>query len=60
MKFIRQGLQFPWFFERATTSGKILLETKLKLRSNAVNVTSLCDILLIYVVSLNNIKHLIF
>ena len=57
MKFIRQGLQFPWFIERATISSKILSGTKLKLRSNSINVMTLCDILLIYVVSSNNIEH---
>jgi hypothetical protein len=30
MKYIRQGLQFSWFFKRATTSG-----IKLGLRSNS-------------------------
>jgi hypothetical protein len=57
MKFIQQGLQFSWFIERATTSSKILLGIKLKLQSNYVNASALCDILLIYIVSLNNIKH---
>ena len=55
-KFIRQGLQLPWFFERTTNSGKISLETKLGLQSNSVNVTPSCDLLLIYVASLNNVK----
>ena len=44
-------------FEGATKSGKISSETKLELRSNSINATSSCDILLIYVVFLNNIKH---
>jgi len=57
MKFIRQGLQFPWFFERTTKSGKISLGTKLGLRSNSANATPFYDLLLIYVVSLNNVKH---
>jgi hypothetical protein len=57
MKFIRQGLHFLWFFEHATKSGKISSRTKLGLQSNSVNVTLSCDLLLIYVLSLNNIKH---
>ena len=57
MKSIRQGLQFPWFLKRATTSGKISPGIKLGLRSNSANTTSLNDLCLIYVVSLNNIKH---
>jgi len=39
MKFIRQELQFSWFFERTTKSGKISLGTKLGLRSNSTNAT---------------------
>ena len=46
-----------WFFKRTTKSCKILSETKLELRSNSTNVTSSCDLLLIYAVLLNNIKH---
>jgi len=57
MKFIRQGLQFLWFFERATKSVEISSGTKLELRSNSTNATPSCDLLLIYVVSLNNVKH---
>jgi len=57
MKYIRQGLQFYWFCKRATTSGKISTRIKLELRSNSTNVTSSSDFLLIYVVSLNNVKH---
>jgi len=60
MKFIRYGLQFPWFFERAIKSGKISSGTKLKLRLNFINTTSSCNLLLIYVVLLNNIKHQFF
>jgi hypothetical protein len=60
MKFIRQGLQFSWFFERTTKSGKISLGTKLRLRSNFANATPSCDPLLIYIVSLNNVKHYFF
>jgi hypothetical protein len=57
MKSIRQGLQFSWFLKRTTTSGKISPGTKLGLQSNSANAASLSDILLIYVVSLNNVKH---
>jgi hypothetical protein len=57
MKYIRQGLQFPWFLKRATTSGKISSGIKLGLRSNSANTMSLSDLCLIYVVSLNNVKH---
>jgi len=56
-KLIGQGLQFLWFFEHATKSGKISSETKLNLRSNSANVKPSCDLFLIYVMSLNNIKH---
>jgi len=56
-KFIRQGLQFPWFYERTTKSGKISSGIKLGLRLNSANATSSCDLLLIYIVSLNNIKR---
>ena len=48
---------FHKFLKSATTSGKILSRIKLKLPLNFVNVMSLCDILLIYVVALNNDKH---
>jgi len=44
-------------FERAIKSGKISSEIKLELRSNSTNATSSCDVLLIYIVLLNNIKH---
>jgi len=44
-------------FERATKSGKISSETKLKLPSNSANITPSYDLLLIYVVLLNNIKY---
>ena len=37
--------------------GKISSRTKMRLRSNSANVTSSCDLLLIYIISLNNIKH---
>jgi len=57
MKYIRQGLQFHWFRKRATILGKILSEIKLELRSNFTNVTLSNDLLLIYIVSLNNMKH---
>jgi hypothetical protein len=57
IKYIRQGLQFSWFFKRATTSDIISSGTKLGLRSNSANDTSSSDLRLIYVVSLNNIKH---
>ena len=57
MKSIRQGLQFPWFLKRATTSGKISSGTKFGLRSNSANATLSSDLLLIYVVSLNNVKY---
>ena len=50
-------LQFHWFRKRATTSGKISLEIKLELRLNSANATSSSDLLLIYVVLLNNIKY---
>ena len=43
MKFIQQGLQFQWFFEYITKSGKISLGAKLKLRSNSAKVTPSCD-----------------
>ena len=56
-KFIRQELQFPWLLKCATKSGKISSGTKLGLRSNYVDATSSCDLLLIYVMSLNNVKH---
>jgi hypothetical protein len=45
MKSIQQGLQFPWFPERATTSGKISSGTKLGLRSNSANGTSSYDLI---------------
>ena len=48
------------FFERATKSSKISSGTKMTLRSNFTNVTPSCDLLLIYIVSLNNIKHYFF
>jgi hypothetical protein len=57
MKYIRQGLQFPWFLKRATTSSEISSGIKLGLRSNSANTTSLNDLRLIYVVSLNIVKH---
>jgi hypothetical protein len=57
MKYIRQGLQFSWFLKRTTTLGKISLGIKLGLRSNSANTKSLGDLRLIYIVSLNNIKH---
>jgi hypothetical protein len=57
MKYIQQGLQFHWFLKRATTSGKISSGIKLRLRSNSANIMSLSDLRLIYVVSLNNVKH---
>jgi hypothetical protein len=57
MKSIRQWLQFSWFPERATTSSKISSGTKLGLRSNYTNITSSYDLLLIYIVPLNNVKH---
>jgi hypothetical protein len=44
-------------FWGVTKSGKISLEIKLELQSNSTNATSSCDVLLIYVVLLNNIKH---
>ena len=47
-------------FLALTKSGKISLETKLELWSNSTNITSSCDILLIYVVLLNNIKYYFF
>jgi hypothetical protein len=57
MKYIRQGLQFSWFLKRATTSSEISSRIKLGLRSNSANTKSLSDLRLIYVVSLNNVKH---
>jgi len=57
MKYIRQGLQFHWFRKRATISGKISLEIKLGLQSNSTNITSSSDLILIYIVLLNNMKH---
>jgi hypothetical protein len=45
MKFVRQGLQFSWFLERATISNKISSGTKLGLRLNTTNVTSSYDLL---------------
>jgi len=45
MKSIQQGLQFPWFPERAITSGKISSRTKLELRSNSTNATSSYNLL---------------
>jgi hypothetical protein len=56
MKFIRQGLQFLWFFEYKIKSNKISSGTKLKLRSNFANTMPSCDLLLIYVMSLNNVN----
>ena len=56
-KFIPQELQFPWFFKRVTTSSKISSGTKLGLKLNSENATSSNNLLIIYVVSLNNIKH---
>jgi hypothetical protein len=47
MKYIRQGLQFPWFLKRTTISGKISSGIKLGLRSPS-NLS---------LVSLNNVKH---
>jgi hypothetical protein len=57
MKYIQQELQFHWFRKRATTSSKISSGINLKLQSNSTNVTLSSDILLIYVMSLNNVKH---
>jgi len=57
MKYIRQGLQFPWFLKHATTSGNISSGIKLGLQSNYANTMSLGDLRLIYVVSLNNINY---
>jgi len=47
MKYIRQGLQFPWFLKHTTISGKISSGIKLGLRSPS-NLS---------LVSLNNVKH---
>ena len=57
MKFVREELQFSWFFERAKKSGKISSEIKLELRLNSTNAMSSCDLLPIYIVLLNNIKY---
>jgi hypothetical protein len=59
-KFIRQGPQFSWFFERTTKSSKISSKTKLELLSNSANAMPSFDLLLIYIMSLNNAKHCFF
>jgi len=48
MKFIRQELQFSWFFKRATTLYKISSGIKLGLRSNSANATSSSNLFLIF------------
>jgi hypothetical protein len=47
-KSIQQGLHFPWFLKRATTSGKISSRIKLRLRSNSTNATSSSDLFQIF------------
>jgi hypothetical protein len=52
-----KNYSFHDFLSGVTTSGKISSGTKLELRSNSANATLSCDLLLIYIVSLNNVKH---
>jgi len=59
-KFIRQEPQFSWFFERTTKLDKISSKTKLELLSNFANAMPSCDLLLICIMSLNNVKHYFF
>jgi hypothetical protein len=59
-KFIWQGPQFLWFFKHTTKLGKISSKTKLELLSNYANAMPSFDLLLIYIMSLNNVKHCFF
>ena len=52
-----KNYSFHDFLSGVTTSGKISSGIKLELRSNSANATLSYDLLLIFIVLLNNIKH---